>query len=170
MQLVHAHRKLCDDPNTRQAVITLWDFELDNERGKHDYPCTLSLHFMIRNHKLDLHVTMRSNDVWWGLAYDAFQFTQLQATLACSLGIGIGRYFHHANSLHVYERDFDKIESLHTYTPGRRPMIFGIGLSGEPINEAVRRARCIGHEQHDEIELTLHERWYVDVLRAKTAP
>lgn len=163
IQLIRVWEKLCDDPDTRQAVITLWNPLLDNERGHPDYPCTLSLHFMIRDGRLDLHVTMRSNDVWWGLAYDAFQFTQLQLTLAGSLGIAAGRYFHHANSLHMYERDWHRADGL------REPIdthasVRGIGQTGERIAEAIHRARLLGQGRLHRGYRTLHEDWYAKNL------
>ena len=110
------------DPDSRQALIVLWRPELDLLQSGHaDYPCTVMLMFLIRNGKLQLHVTMRSNDVWWGLAYDAFQFTQLQLTVAHALGVPAGPYFHHAISLHAYERDFEKIGMLHYPTSATPP-------------------------------------------------
>lgn len=114
--------RLKADKDSRQAVIALWRPELDlNWGGKHDYPCTLSLMFTIRNGFLQLHTTMRSNDVWWGLAYDAFQFTQLQLTVAHALGVPVGSYVHHAVSLHTYERDWAAIEQLDYPTTSDRP-------------------------------------------------
>lgn len=104
--------RLRKDPDSRQALIVLWRPELDLEEGKHDYPCTVMLMFLVRNGKLQLHTTMRSNDVWWGLTYDAFQFTQLQLTVAHALNVPHGPYFHHAVSLHAYERDFEAITKL----------------------------------------------------------
>ena len=55
---------------------------------------------------------MRSNDVWWGLPYDVFQFTQLQLTLARLLDVAPGEYTHMVGSLHAYERDADGIDAL----------------------------------------------------------
>lgn len=114
--------RLRRDPDSRQALIVLWRPEFDlAAQDKHDYPCTVMLMFTIRNGRLQLHVTMRSNDVWWGLAYDAFQFTQLQLTVAHALGIPPGPYFHHAVSMHAYERDFAAIDELHYPTTATRP-------------------------------------------------
>ncbi len=97
--------KLRSYPNTRQALVTLWDPAADNVRCLHDYPCTTALQFFLRDGSLDMQVYMRSNDVWRGLAYDAFQFTQLQMTIAKELGAPIGTYRHYAASLHLYESD-----------------------------------------------------------------
>ena len=109
----HIVRRLRSDSDTRQAVIALWHPEKDLPRdGLHDYPCTLTLHFMLRRDALNMHVTMRSNDLWLGTALDVFMFTQLQHTLARALGVETGRYFHTANSLHLYDRDLEKVEEM----------------------------------------------------------
>lgn len=113
MQFAHALRRLKGDRDTRQAVVTIWDPMHDLlQDGMRDVPCTVMFQFFIRNDQLILHTTMRSNDVWWGLAYDVFQFTQLQLTMANLLGIPAGKYFHHVNSLHVYGRNAIEVEEL----------------------------------------------------------
>lgn len=141
-QTAHVVRKLQEDPDSRQAKITFWDPVLDNLPGKRDYPCTSELRFLIRDGKLIVSATMRSNDAWLGLAYDAFQFTQVQISVARALGIEVGAYHHHACSLHVYERDLDAIERLHT--PETAPSLYwGIGRDGDSISTITSRARRI---------------------------
>lgn len=108
-------KRLREDHDTRQAVVTIWDNRQD-QRSEPDLPCTLSLHFMIRDERLDLHVTMRSNDVWWGTAHDVFVFTTLQTAVAHTLDLPCGNYYHHANSLHIYQRDYHKLSQLHLPT------------------------------------------------------
>lgn len=110
-QMSRAIDRLVADPDSRQAVVQMWR-PLDLFEMTNDLPCTVFLQFTIRDDKLTMHTHMRSNDVWWGLAYDGFQFTQLQATVANVLGLGMGAYVHHVVSLHAYVRDFDKIASL----------------------------------------------------------
>jgi thymidylate synthase len=112
-QYLHVIEKLTSDIDSRQAVVTLWSPELDNDPGHKDYPCTIALGFRLRNDRLNLSVTMRSNDVWLGVCYDVFQFTQLQHTLARILGVEAGTYSHTAWSLHIYERDLESADALH---------------------------------------------------------
>lgn len=112
-QLPQLVKVLKQDPDTRQALLQIWRAQDDLwAHGAKDIPCTTSLQFFIRNDKLCCHTYMRSNDVWWGLSYDAFQFTQLQCTLANILEIEAGEYVHTAGSMHVYERDFDKADMV----------------------------------------------------------
>lgn len=106
---------LRQDPTSRQAVLSIW--RASDLRRDGDKPCTLTMQFLLRNDELECHVTMRSQDVWLGLAMDLFMFTQLQHTLANMLGIRAGRFVHHVGSLHAYERDFERIDALHAYRP-----------------------------------------------------
>ena len=64
--------------------------------------------FTIINNRLDMCVTMRSNDLWYGFCNDQYQFSKLQHYVWNRLGkdIEIGTYFHFAHNLHLYN---DKI-------------------------------------------------------------
>lgn len=104
-------------PETRQAVVQIWRPRDLTHTG--DKPCTLSLQFLLRDDMLHMVSTMRSQDVWLGLAYDLFMFTQLQRTLANRLDVATGSVTHHVGSLHAYRRDFEKIEELHPTTYAR---------------------------------------------------
>lgn len=104
-------RLLTDDPASRRAVATIWEPRDLMHEG--DRPCTLSLQFLIRRDKLELHVTMRSQDVWLGLTFDAFVFSQIQETLARLLEVDVGTYVHHVASMHLYDSDVYKTGTLH---------------------------------------------------------
>lgn len=141
-QACQVEQKLRDDPSSRQAVITLWQPWSDNSAGKRDYPCTVMQQFLIRHDRLLMHTTMRSNDVWLGLAADVFQFTQLQLALAASLGLEPGPYHHHAVSLHAYERDWEPITELRLSATAQGTRRYpAIGLPGQSMQERVARAR-----------------------------
>jgi thymidylate synthase len=107
-QLPTAVQRLRDDPESRRALITMWDplHDLFVEDAR-DYPCTIALQFLVRDGHLLLHTHMRSNDAWRGLTYDVFVFTQLQLAVAAVLNLPVGEYTHHTTSLHIYESDFD---------------------------------------------------------------
>jgi thymidylate synthase len=106
---------LKEKPNTRQAIMTMWDSGdlIHAIIGDHkDLPCTLSLKFYVRNKKLYCIADMRSNDAWLGLPYDIFCFTTLQRLIAEELGLHLGTYIHQAGSEHIYERNFEKIKQI----------------------------------------------------------
>jgi len=108
--------KLRNDADSRQAVLTIYN-SFDMRPVVKDVPCTIALHFMIRNNKLNLHVYMRSNDIFWGTMYDVVMFTILQEVVANHLGIDVGIYYHTSSSLHVYQRHFGMLEEIHELEP-----------------------------------------------------
>lgn len=113
-QVGRAVAKLRRDPDTRQAVVTLWDPWLDNMPDKKDYPCTIAIGFERRERpaRLEMNVTMRSQDVWLGTPYDIFQFSQLQQTVAACLQLETGVYRHTTWSTHIYESDVASVKAL----------------------------------------------------------
>ncbi len=98
-------------PSSRQAVIQLFDADDLLEEHK-DIPCTCSFQFLIRDDVLEMITFMRSNDVFFGLVHDFFCFTMLQELVARSLGVEPGTYKHAVGSLHLYERDEEKMDRL----------------------------------------------------------
>jgi thymidylate synthase len=113
------------DPGTRRAVAAVW--RVDDLTHDGDRPCTVFLQFLVRPQRvlfdagaafvenppaLELHVHMRSQDVWLGVPYDVFMFTQLQHTVARELRVPAGRYVHHVTSLHLYESDVERAREL----------------------------------------------------------
>jgi thymidylate synthase len=105
-QLDHVRRLLQRDPDSRQAVIQLYDAERDT-LGHKDVPCTLGHRFFLRNGRLHLHTTMRSQDLWLGFPYDLFTNTLIQELMAGWLGVAVGEYHHHVDSLHLYDQHLD---------------------------------------------------------------
>lgn len=121
-------KTLTSDHDSRRAVMLIND--ADDEYvaaiyGSKDVPCTLSLQFIIRDNKLNLHVLMRSNDIIWGLTNDLFSFTLLQECMLLDLkkekgleNLELGSYYHTAGSMHLYERHFELAhEILNEYSP-----------------------------------------------------
>ena len=159
--------RLKADPDTRQAVVTIWNPELDLLSNKRDYPCTILHQFRIRNNKLNMSVYMRSNDVWLGAAYDFFQFTRVQLAIASILGIEPGTYHHHVGSLHIYEQHYDSAENLkHTYEPYEKiPAMVGNSW-GEVSDFAMDALTAAIHHEEQMLLYGLHpfEQWYANAM------
>lgn len=98
------------EPNSRQAILHIKEARDIISNPTKDLNCTIALQFILRNNKLDLITTMRSNDIWLGLPYDVFNFTCMQIQMAMELGVDIGVYYHNAGSLHLYKKDANKLE------------------------------------------------------------
>jgi thymidylate synthase len=108
--LWRAIRLLYNDPDTRQAVVSIWSH--DELHSTRDLPCTVSWSFIIRRGRLHMTTFMRSNDVWTGLAYDVPIMARIQTAMAWALGVDVGSYTHHAQSMHIYESDLAGLDSL----------------------------------------------------------
>ena len=92
-------------PDTRQAAISIYDCK-EHDKYYNDTPCTYAVQFTILHGKLDMCVTMRSNDLWYGFCNDQYCFSKLQALVAFKLDIEPGIYYHFAHNMHLYN---DKI-------------------------------------------------------------
>lgn len=102
--LDHIYEILKNDPDSRQAVISIYD-QTARHQSK-DIPCTLNLQFFIRDNKLNLITTMRSNDLLWGFPYDVNAFCFIQEVLAYWLNVELGWYQHNVGSMHIYLNEF----------------------------------------------------------------
>jgi hypothetical protein len=102
-QMNDAIQELRADKHTRRAVVALWQPEFDAGYTGKDMPCNCLLDFKIRNDRLNLIVSNRSNDAIWG-AYgsNAVQFSFLLRWTAYYAGVDIGEYTQVSNSMHVY--------------------------------------------------------------------
>ena len=128
-QLAQVLRTLTEDPGTRRAVIQLYDPEADTQ-GHKDVPCTLGYRFFLRDGRLHMHTTMRSQDLWLGFCYDIFTATILQELLAGWLGAELGSYLLSIDSLHLYTRDIPKAQRLPPVIAPGPPMPQLATLSG----------------------------------------
>ena len=99
------------DPDSRRAVINLNTPNAKVIETK-DEPCTISLQFMIRSERLNCTAVMRSNDIYLGFPYDVAFFTELQKYIADRLMVDYGTYTHFAGSLHLYDRNWSKIDEI----------------------------------------------------------
>ena len=112
--------ELRKNPDSRRAVLTMWDggagdyhgqsmmpdYPGDLQRlelGSKDIPCNTQAYFDLRGGVLNMTVTCRSNDIIWG-AYgaNAVHFSFLLEYMAAWLGVPMGVYRQFSNNFHVY--------------------------------------------------------------------
>jgi thymidylate synthase len=111
-----ALESLLKDQDSRQAVLhfNLPEHQYDTNK---DFVCTMYGIFQIRNNRLNFTVTMRSNDVIWGLPTDIAFFAVLQSQMLNHLKskyptLELGSYTHIVNSYHIYEHHFETVEKM----------------------------------------------------------
>ena len=96
------------NPRTRQAAISIYDRK-EGYMYDNDTPCTYAVQFTIIGQHLDMCVTMRSNDLWYGFCNDQYCFSKLQLLVADKLGLLVGEYYHFAHNLHLYDNIIEKL-------------------------------------------------------------
>ncbi|DAC71837.1 MAG TPA: hypothetical protein DSN98_08330 [Thermoplasmata archaeon] len=117
-QFEYARDMLLKNKDSKKAVMTIYSRE--NAHASNDNPCTMYLQFFIRprydgKDKLDIYVKMRSSDIWFGLPYDVpffvlihhMMWNELKKTYPDLLW---GIYHHQAGSMHLYERNTEKLK------------------------------------------------------------
>jgi thymidylate synthase len=115
-QLKWVIESLEKDKNSRQAIAFLNQPKFQFE-GNKDFVCTMYMNFYIRDNQLNMKVQMRSNDIFYGLTFDApfFSFVyqhvllQLQVTYP---ELETGTYYHCADNIHFYERHFELADKI----------------------------------------------------------
>lgn len=137
-------RKVIDllrkDPTSRRAVINI-NVPNENVIETKDEPCTVSIQFLLRDNKLNCTVYMRSNDIWFGFPYDIVFFTELQRIVAMNVEAELGTYTHLVGSLHMYDRDEEKIREI-VINPVSNPISFNptkFHMCTPKLIEAIRK-------------------------------
>jgi thymidylate synthase len=130
------------DRSTRRAILPLFSEEdLALAATEPDVPCCTSLQFLVREEKLCLTTTMRSNDIMVGFGYDVFFFTMLQELMALELGLNLGWYQHIAGSMHLYAKD--EIRANAIIAEGVSPELHSMG----DMTTAHQTARVLDYER-----------------------
>jgi len=96
-------RMLIEDPDTRRAVMSIWDPMVDLGTVSKDIPCNSLIMFKVRDGALHMTVCCRSNDVIWG-AYGAnvVQFSTLHQLICEAVNVKPGTYTQVSDSFHIY--------------------------------------------------------------------
>lgn len=106
-QLAQVCATLRNDPNSRQAYLSMWDRLKDPHRtgGKARIPCSLGWWFVVRDGKLQVTYLQRSADFATHFTNDVFLAHGLQRWVAEKVGVEVGPFNHWIGSLHVFAKD-----------------------------------------------------------------
>ena len=115
-QLYWCLNSLKQDINTRQAIAFLNQPKFQF-KGNKDFVCTMYLNFFIRDNKLNMKVQMRSNDIFYGLTFDAPFFAFVHQHMYLWLKdtyptLQLGVYTHFADNIHFYEHHFELADKI----------------------------------------------------------
>jgi len=102
-QLENVVEMLIKNPSTRRACISIYDGKEISDYAS-DTPCTYAVQFTILDNRLNMCVTMRSNDLWFGFCNDQYCFSKLQQLVSERLKLKTGTYYHFVHNLHLYNK------------------------------------------------------------------
>lgn len=97
----NAKSLLKKDPSSRRALIPIF-FPNDGKNLPLDTSCAAYIQVFIRENKLDMILSMRSQSSIFVFPYDIFLFTMLQEYFSLELGYKLGTFTYFCNSFHYY--------------------------------------------------------------------
>jgi thymidylate synthase len=114
-QLERAYLTLSHQPDSRQAILQIWDCRVDlpdplGAPSAEDIPCNVLAMLKVREGTLHWTQVVRSNDLFRGFPYNLVQFTMLYEVIAGWLGLNMAPYHLLIDSLHLYEDTWAAIE------------------------------------------------------------
>lgn len=137
--LRHIIGELDRNPDTRQAILSIWDRQIDPGRigGIKRVPCSMYYQVIIRDNLVHIIYNQRSCDVVTHFGNDVWQAWHLKEFITQQLRtMGHGEYrggnlYHNIASLHSYRKDWDILKKCITETMGnfdKEPQTFHCGM------------------------------------------
>jgi thymidylate synthase (methanogen type) len=103
---------LQQDPNSRRAIISLWNPAKDTVLTKKTVPGLVLIDCKIRNGKLYITSVIRSCDVFMGLPANMYQLFVLAQYIVKKINVEIGTITIHATSAHIFKDQMDNIKTI----------------------------------------------------------
>jgi len=100
--------ELSRNPDSRQAIISIWDplSDIDNIGGYARVPCSMYYQVLIRDGKVNLVYNQRSADIVTHFGNDVYLAWKLMEYISKALCIEGGYLYHNIGSLHTYKKDW----------------------------------------------------------------
>ena len=99
------------NPDTRQAIITIWNQDdIKGLGGNFRVPCSIYYQLLIRKGQLNIIYNQRSADVVTHFGNDVYLAYQLMVYIAGEIAVRPGYLFHNIGSLHAYKKDWPKLK------------------------------------------------------------
>jgi thymidylate synthase (methanogen type) len=99
-------------PNTRKAVISLWDPVEDANIVDPDTPGLISLHFRIKHNRLNIVGVIRSNDMFFGWPANIYQIRIIQDYICKKIGCEAGSITTFSISSHLFMDQMEYIKKV----------------------------------------------------------
>jgi thymidylate synthase len=136
------------DPETKRAVMVIFRPWETADPTHPDVSCTIAFHLLLRDDQLHGVCYMRANDAVQGLVSDVFSFTFIQEFAARQLGVQVGTYGHHVGSMHIGDRNAQRVRRLLDEHPPNEPNPVRFALPAMPTGASWADLEIVlGHEQ-----------------------
>lgn len=109
-QLEYCIDKIIEFPDTRRAIMTTWQPELDN-KTEH-VPCMIFNQFTARGNVVHLNATFRSQDVYKASFANVYGLSNMLHEVAGQTGYNVGNLTMHVVAAHIYAEDIDDVMNV----------------------------------------------------------
>lgn len=103
---------LMKDTTTRRAVINIWNPEIDSNIFNKEVPSIMLISFIVKDDRLNVTATIRSNDIFFGLPSNIYQIYLIQEYVAQRIEKDIGNMTLNLLSAHIFHEQFSDAEEL----------------------------------------------------------
>jgi thymidylate synthase len=100
------------DPNSRRAIISLFNPITDADISSKDIPSLMIIYFKIVNDTINLTCVLRSNDFFVGWPGNSYQMMMLQRYVAEKIDVKAGKITTMSGSAHMFHENFDMINKI----------------------------------------------------------
>jgi hypothetical protein len=100
------------DPNSRRAIISLFNPYTDSDTLNKNIPGLMFIHFKIKEYKLNCTCFIRSNDFFIGWPGNVYQIYLLQKYVADKLNIKTGALTTVSCSAHIFHEHFESVKKV----------------------------------------------------------
>lgn len=100
------------DPDSRRAVVMIYDPIQDSAIFNRNIPGIIYMQFRVKDNKLFLNASIRSNDVFFGWPANIFQLVMLNQYLAKELKVESGSVSVLSNSAHIFMEDVERMREV----------------------------------------------------------
>lgn len=113
LSLNTAIRELRVNKDSRQAIVNVWDPQIDppNLGGIRRVPCSMYYQLLYRDGQLNIVYNQRSADVVTHFGNDVYLAWKLMQHVASEINVSPGFLFHNIGSLHAYKKDWPMLKS-----------------------------------------------------------
>jgi len=135
-QIRYIVEKLRKAPYSNRAQAVTW-MAWNDEHPEVGPPCLQIVWCKVISGKLEMHTYWRSRDAYAASPMNMWALTNLQKIMADDLGVEPGQYVDTSESFHVYEENFQRVQSVVNLAKARRE-------SGRPVwrvTEELRRRK-----------------------------